>query len=172
MVAAMARRVVVAVVLALFLALAAAPAQGATAQGATAQTPWATVNVCDTKAHPNTIGIRALIPGAKRKRVRLFMRFRVQWKDRTDGLWHNLIDQGDSGFVGFGRSKKGLGREGGRLFPFKEPRKPLRLRGRVDFEWRIGKHVVKRDSELTEKGHRSGAGSDPKGYSAATCLLR
>lgn len=165
MVAAMAR---VTLVLALFLALAGA----ASAQAATAEKPWATVNVCDTKAHPNTIGIRALIPGAQRKQVRLFMRFRVQWKDRSDGLWHNLIDQGDSGFVGFGRSKKGLGREGGRLFPFKAPGKPLRLRGRVDFEWRIGERVVKRDVALTEKGHRSGAGSDPKGYSAATCLLK
>lgn len=155
-----------AAVFALFLVLAGS------AQAATAQKPWATVNVCDTKAHPNTVGIRALIPGAQREQVRLYMRFRVQWRDAADGLWHNLIDQGDSGFIAFGRSKNGLGREGGRLFPFKAPAKPLRLRGRVDFEWRIGQRVVKRDTALTAKGHRSGAGSDPKGYSAATCLLR
>ncbi len=158
-----------AVLVALLLAVLAAPAQAATAKH-----PWATVNVCDTDKHPDTIGIRALIPGSERKQVRLYMRFRVQWKDPTDGLWHNLIDQGDSGFVKFGRSKHGLGREGGRLFPFAAPKdgKVLRLRGRVDFQWRIGKRVVHRAHALTEKGHRSSAGSDPKGYSAATCLLR
>lgn len=133
---------------------------------------WATVNVCDTAKHPNAIGIRASMPGAKRKTVRLYMRFRVQWKDPTDGLWHNLIDQGDSGFISVGRPKDGARRQGGFLFPFEAPAKPLRLRGRVDFEWRIGKRVVRADRALTEKGHRSGAGSDPKGYSAATCLLR
>ena len=165
MVAAMTR---LAVICAVLLAVAAP------AGAATVKEPWATVNVCDTKAHPDTIGIRALIPGAKRKEVRLFMRFRVQWKDPADGLWHNLIDKGDSGFVAFGRSKKGLGREGGRLFPFDAPTggKSQLLRGRVDFQWRIGKRVVKRADALTEKGHHSTAGGDPKGYSAATCVLR
>jgi len=137
---------------------------------------WATVNVCDTAKHPNAIGIRASMPGAKRRTVRLYMRFRVQWKDPTDGLWHNLIDQGgDTGFVSVGRPKDGARRQSGYLFPgFDLPpgRKSVRLRGRVDFEWRIGKRVVRADRALTEKGHRSGAGSDPKGYSAATCLLR
>jgi hypothetical protein len=160
-----------ALVVALLALSALAPVS---AQAASAKQPWATVNVCDTKTHPDAIGIRALIPGAQRKTVRLFMRFRVQWKDPSDQMWHNLIDEGDSGYVAFGPSKDGLGREGGRLFPFDAPEagKTLRLRGRVDFEWRIDGQVVKRAMALTSKGHRSAAGSDPKGYSAADCVLK
>jgi hypothetical protein len=133
---------------------------------------WATVNVCDTAKHPNAIGVRASMPGAQRKSVALYMRFRVQWKDPTDGLWHNLIDEGDSGYISVGRPKGGARRQGGYLFRFQAPAKPLRLRGRVDFQWRIGKRVVRRDIALTAKGHRSGAGSDPKGHSAASCVLK
>jgi hypothetical protein len=133
---------------------------------------WATVNVCDTAKHPNAIGIRASMPGAQRTSVRLYMRFRIEWKDRSDGLWHNTIGFGDSGFVNIGRPKDGGRRQAGYVFPLQKPTKPLRLRGKVDFEWRIAKTVVRRERVRTAKGHRSGAGSDPKGYSAATCLLR
>jgi len=157
--------------LALALVAVLALPSAATADAATPDV-WATVNVCDTAKHPNAIGIRASMPGARRAKVRLYMRFRVQWKDATDGLWHNLIQEGDSGFIAVGRPKDGSRRQGGYLFPFEAPAHPLRLRGRVDFEWRIGKHVVKADHTLTAKGHRSGAGSDPLGYSAATCELR
>jgi len=133
---------------------------------------WATVNVCDTAKHPNAIGIRASMPGAKRRSVRLYMRFRVQWKDPTDGLWHNLIDQGDSGFISVGRPKGGARRQGGFLFPFEAPAKPLRLRGRVDFDRpsRVAglfSHPV--STFIDGFGRRR---PDPKGYSAATCLLR
>jgi hypothetical protein len=149
----------------------AALALPASAQAA-ARDVWATVNVCDTAKHPNAIGIRASMPGAKRATVRLYMRFRIEWKDRNDGLWHNTIGFGDSGFVNIGRPKDGGRRQAGYVFPLQKPAKPLRLRGKVDFEWRIGKKVVRRERVRTAKGHRSGAGSDPKGYSAATCLLR
>ena len=46
-------------------------------------TPWATVNVCDTAKQPDTIGIRASMPGTP-KGVRLSMRFRVQYKVDED----------------------------------------------------------------------------------------
>jgi hypothetical protein len=100
------------------------------------------------------------------------MRFRIEWKDPNDGLWHNTIGFGDSGYVDIGRPKDGGRRQAGYVFPLKKPARPLRLRGKGDFEWRIAKKVVRRERVRTAKGHRSGAGSDPKGYSAATCLLR
>jgi hypothetical protein len=154
--------------LALVLAALALPA---TSDAAVPEV-WATVNVCDTAKHPNAIGIRASMPGAQRTSVRLYMRFRIEWKDPNDGLWHNTIRFGDSGYVNIGRPKDGGRRQAGYVFPLQEPTKPLHLRGKVDFEWRIGKKVVRRERVRTAKGHRSGAGSDPKGYSAATCLLR
>ena len=114
--------------LALVLAALALPA---TSDAAVPEV-WATVNVCDTAKHPNAIGIRASMPGAQRKSVRLYMRFRIEWKDRNDGLWHNTIGFGDSGFVNIGRPKDGGRRQAGYVFPLKKPAKPLRLRGKVD----------------------------------------
>ena len=99
---------------------------GATTATAAAPDVWATVNVCDTAKHPNAIGVRASMPGARRQRVRLYMRFRVQWKDPADGLWHNLIDEGDSGYIAVGRPKHGARRQGGYQFRFQAPDKPLR----------------------------------------------
>lgn len=159
-------------VLPLALLAGAAPASTA-AQPASAQ-PWATVNVCDTAAHPNAIGVRASMPGARRPQVRVYARFRVQWHDPADGLWHNLLTGGDSGFLSVGRVKAGAARESGQVFRYQAPKAgaPLLLRGRVDVQWRIGRTVVRRADALTAKGHRSAAGSDPKGYSAATCTLK
>ena len=45
------------------------------------------------------------------------------------------------------------------------------LRGVVRFRWRRGDTLPRNDEAATEAGHRSSAGSDPQGYSAATCVL-
>jgi hypothetical protein len=157
------------------VALAIAPAAPAAhaAQGRVAQ-PWATVNVCDTAAHPNAVGVRASMPGAQRRRVRLHVRFRVQWHDRSDGLWHNLLSGGDSGFLALGRAPVGGARQTGQIFRYQPPAAggTQVLRGRVDFQWRIGRTVVRRATALTQGGHHVAAGSDPKGHSVATCTLR
>lgn len=160
------------IALALTLVATAGSADAAAKRAST--TPWATVNVCDTAAHPNAIGVRASIPGAQRKSVRAFVRFRIQWHDPTDGLWHNLLKGGDSQYIALGRIAPAAARQSGQVFRYKAPTAgtKLLLRGRVDVQWRIGKRVVHRATTLTAKGHKSAAGSDPKGYSAATCTLR
>jgi hypothetical protein len=134
--------------------------------------PWATVNVCDTAKHPYAIGVRASMPGTDHARERMFMRFRVQWRDPADGLWHNLLEGGDSGFVSVG-SARFRARQAGLIFRYEAPAAGARqwLRGVVRFEWRRGGRVIKAASRHTTGGHRSAAGSDPKGYSAATCVL-
>lgn len=164
----MARMLVAVVALALVLAPDASAARTPT------KTPlWATVNVCDTARHPDAIGIRASMPGLPRKRARLYMRFRVQWRDPADGLWHNILgDGGDSGFVKIGRGR--ATRQAGQIFRYQSPGqgKSLRLRGVVDFRWKLGPKVVRHSRRITERGHRSTAGADPKRYSAAVCVLR
>src|SRR6188472_2064192 len=94
---------------AIVLLMGAVPA-GAAARQADALTHskrlWATVNVCDTVGHPDSIGIRGSMPGSGDKAELMFMRFQVQVFDETDAHWHNLAGA-DSGFVdvGSGRSK-------------------------------------------------------------------
>lgn len=133
--------------------------------------PWATVNVCDTAAHPDAIGIRARMPALGRARERLAVRFRVQWRD-PDGAWQVIGAGGDSGWVRLGRAR-GRAHETGRLFRFEAPPagQTQVLRGHVAFAWTVRGRVVRTRTAITEKGHRSSAGSDPKGYSAASCEL-
>jgi hypothetical protein len=129
--------------------------------------PWATVNVCDTAKQPDTVGIRASMPGSPRG-VRLSMRFRVQYKVDED-TWAD-VDGADSGWRLVGTAK-GSPVESGWSFSFTRPSKPVTLRGVVRFRWRKGDALPRSAEVATEGGHRSAAGSDPSGYSAATCAL-
>jgi len=92
---------------AIALLMAAAPA-GAAARQADAITHskrlWATVNVCDTVGHPDSIGIRGSMPGSGDKAEVMYMRFQVQVFDQDDAHWHNLAGA-DSGFVELGSGR-------------------------------------------------------------------
>lgn len=156
-------------------ALAAPPSAGArTGAGPTVLSSrhlWATVNVCDGPRHPNTMGLRGSMPGSGNRRERMFMRFQAQYLAAADGRWHNVARGGDSGFRYVGRAVF-KARQAGWLFVFPAPAgSPLRLRGAVTFEWRVGRRVVRRARMATSAGHRSAAGSDPAGYSADTCVI-
>ena len=128
---------------------------------------WATVNVCDTARQPDAIGIRASMP-ATPKGARLSMRFRVQYRD-GEGEWQDVEDA-DSGWRVVGVAKS-VPVESGWSFNFAHPSKPVTLRGVVRFRWRRGESLPRQAEVATEAGHRSSAGADPAGYSAATCAL-
>lgn len=156
--------------LALTAALALAPAAGGA--GVKSRHLWATVNVCDTIAHPDTIGVRASMPGSPDPKEQMFMRFRVQYFRSSDQLWHNIATGGDSGFIPVGPAKY-KARQAGRLFVFAPPAGgSFQLRGKVTFQWRNkGGKVVRSAALPTSAGHRSTAGSDPDGYSSDTCVI-
>lgn len=151
-----------------FFVLLAAPAQG---QFLDSRFLWATINVCDTLKQPDTIGIRASMPGSGKKGETMWMRFRVQYFSAADDMWHNLSKRGDSGFDKVGSAKL-QHRESGVVFRFAPSAAgSYQLRGKVYFQWRRGRKVVRRTAVLTTAGHRSAAGSDPPGYSSDTCVL-
>lgn len=155
------------------LAAAAAPLPAAAEQRAAGASRhlWATVNVCDTERWPDTIGIRGSMPGSKDGRETLWMRFQVQFLAAEDGRWHDVPEGGDSGFVYVGPAGV-KARQAGRSFRI-SPKKgqQVLLRGKVSFEWRVKRAVVRRASARTRRGHRSSAGSDPPGYTASTCTI-
>lgn len=154
----------------IFSALLAAGA-AAPAQAATTDRLWATVNVCDTAKNPDTIGLRASMPGTGSAKVKMYMRFRVEYFVARDQEWKPVRKGGDSGWVSVG-SGKFVARESGRSFEFSPAAGNILLRGRVSYEWRRGKKVIRRAVRRTETGHESSAGADPKGYSAAECLIQ
>jgi len=159
-------------IITLFMALVAAMTAAQTAR-ATDDTRdvWATVNVCDTVSAPNTIGIRASMPGSRTGAEVRWMRFVVEYHSEADNRWRRVAAAGDSGFlrVGRGRRPSQFGRSL-RIEP--SAGGPVLLRGRVFFQWRTeGGDVLQHASARTRKGHRSNAGADPPGYSAATCTI-
>ncbi len=131
---------------------------------------WATVNVCDTQRNPDTLGIRASMPGSGRRGETMWMRFRVQYYSPSGGMWHNFtVDGTDSGYIKVGRHASYKARQGGYLFPFSpEAGERYLLRGSVEFQWRRRRKVMRNARELTT-AHRKPTVADPEGYSAATC---
>ncbi len=132
---------------------------------------WATVNVCSPKDQPNTIGIRGSMPGDGHASDALYMRVTVQYEDPASKQWKAVGHEGDSGFIKVGSA--GVARQGGKSFQFEQPAgKPAYLlRGDVVFQWRHGATVLETTSLATTASHKSLAGADPAGYSAATCKL-
>jgi hypothetical protein len=161
-------------VLAALLGLAAAPAVVPATSGAKplrSRHLWATVNVCDTIRHPDTIGVRASMPGSPHPREQMYMRFRVQYFRGSDQLWHNITKGGDSGYIRVGPARI-KARQAGRLFVFAPPAGgSFQLRGRVTFQWRRGHRVIRSAGLVTTAGHKSTAGADPAGYSSDTCVI-
>jgi hypothetical protein len=159
---------------AIALLMAAAPACAAARQADPIlhdKRLWATINVCDTVGHPDSIGIRGSMPGDGDKTEVMFMRFGVQLFDTADARWRNL-DGADSGFVEVGSARKA--RQSGNTFTITPPRPgsaPYLLRGVVSFEWREAGKVVRHTRRSTAAAHPNTAGSDPVGFTSATCTI-
>jgi hypothetical protein len=162
-------RAMLAILLAAVL-LAALPAPGRSAGPTPDVAVWATVNVCDTTAHPNQIGIRGSMPGLAR-RTRMYMRFRVQFRT-LDNKWRTVETGADSRWYRVASGRRGE-HDAGWTFEFKPPAAGGAhvLRGLVSFEWRRVGRVVRRERRFTEAGHPETAGADPPEYSAATCEI-
>jgi hypothetical protein len=129
------------------------------------------VNVCDTREHPNEIGVRGSMPGFKRKTTRMSMRFRVQYRD--DGRWRFILsDDTDSGRQPVAVARGGE-HDAGYSFVFEPPASggAYELRGVVDFTWKRGHKTVRHDRRVTEDGHPGTVGADPDDFSADTCAI-
>lgn len=157
-------------------ALAAVPASGAPSRAhaarglLTSKELWATIDVCSPSDQPDTVGVRGSMPGEARVNERMYMSFRLQYLNRSTNQWSEL-PLGSAPYVSVGSAASV--RQGGRSFQLVPAAgKPaVQLRGLVAFQWRRGTHVIASTTRLTTAGHRSVAGADPAGYSAATCQV-
>lgn len=166
------RRVIVLLSLLASLAAAIAPAQARTPRPLE-KSPllWATINICDTADHPDTVGIRGSMPGTGDRRERMWMRIQLQYLSAKDGAWHNLGPAGDSGWRNVGSAKYKV-RQAGQNFTVTPPQNgKFTLRGAVTFEWRRGDLVVHRARKRTTANHAKTANADPPGFSEAACAV-
>jgi hypothetical protein len=152
--------------LALGSALAATPAP---VPAAHSPLLWATIDICNTKAHPDTIGIRGSMPGTGDAGESMFMQFRVEYL--RSGVWTNIGARATSPFEPLGSAASGV-RQAGVDFTISVGTQPhYLLRGVVTFQWRRGGVVVATTLRSTSAGHSVGAGADPRGYSASVCSI-
>jgi len=164
--------------LAFFAALAALPAGHA---HAATDTLWATINVCDTAAAPNSMGVRASMPG-NGTGERMYMRFTAWWYSRNVADWFPVRGKGRSPWIYVGRARQ-RAHQGGWTFSFGQPTgDEFVVRGKVQFKWRKrvrrkrGKgyrwKVVERRHATTRSGIGNVGGGDPPGRSDGLCVIR
>lgn len=166
---------------ALALALPAAAASAAPAPGPKAESTlmrallrsrelWATIDVCDPPDQRDYVGVRGSMPGDKHGKDKMYMAFRLQYMDTATKKWVDLASAKPA-YVYVGPA--GSVRQGGRSFQL-VPRagKPaVSMRGVVSYQWRRGGRILQAVSRPTTAGHKSLAGADPAGFSAASCLI-
>jgi hypothetical protein len=144
---------------------------------------WATVNICDTKASPNALGVRASVPGNGSGR-RVYARFTAQWWSGAKQAWLTVGGRGRTGWVYIG-SQDWDPSQGGWTFHFSQPPAGTAyvVRGIVELSWpeqaqasrrkrkRAHWSQVERRVLLTESGKTGVERADPVGASKAMCLI-
>jgi hypothetical protein len=176
---------------------AQAVASGVPSTAATPGPPavWATVNICDTQATPNSMGVRASMPGNQSSQ-RMFMRFSAEYWSRARQSWTPVAGDGRSQWVYAGRARLGR-RQAGWTFAFGAPPAGVTytMRAHVEFEWRARQprrgardgselksldlrqsrasrlKVVRSVTQTTVTGISAVRGGDPAGTSKAMCLI-
>ena len=129
---------------------------------------WATIDLCNPPDQPHYVGVRGSMPGDGRATDTMYMRFRLQYASATTGQWTDIAKGPAPPFVAVGSAK--TTRQLGRSFQVR-PQQTLTLRGVVSFQWREDGRVQASASRVTTAGRESLKGSDPAGFSAATCRI-
>ena len=156
------------------------------ARAARAPALWATVNICDTAANPDSMGIRASMPGNGADQ-RMWMRFSAEYWSRSRQAWTAVGGSGVSPWVQAG-SAQSARRQAGWTFSFAPPPEGVTftMRAHVEFEWRAragagatgsarrgrtAGRVIRSAIRATETGIPGVDGGDPAGTSKAACLI-
>ena len=126
---------------------------------------WATVNICNTRRYPKVIGIRGQMPSLGFPAT-LTMTIGVDYQP-TPKIGFKPDPQAKE-TISLGRSASRL-QQGGVRFRFGPHSGPLR--GRVTFEWSLGRRVIGSTQRLTTRGHHDADFGDPHRFSAAQCTI-
>ena len=150
-------------------AAASAAAPSAPLPDLRAHALWATIDACNPRARPGTLGIRGSMPGTGDPRERMFMQFRVEYLRAR--VWTNIARGGHSAFIAIGGAGAAARQAGVDVTIAPHPGRHYLLRGVVTFEWRLHGRVLARTLRSSTAGHDAGAGADPPGYSASVCSI-
>jgi len=132
---------------------------------------WATIDVCNTAAHPDTVGIRGSMPGTGDKHESMYMAFIVEYQSKS-GVWQHFKSGGESGYTFAGNARAATSQAGQNFQLHPNFSSTEMLRGVVIYQWRLNGQVVTDTVRATSAGHTPAAGADPPGFSAALCQIQ
>jgi hypothetical protein len=132
-----------------------------------AKTLWATVNICDSRRDPNTLGIRGEMPSLGFP-AWLSMRIQVNYYSRSKKKFIPVPGTATVKTIRLGRSRLGL-QQGGAVFVFK-PHAGL-LDASVEFFWRRSGRLLGSTTQPTAGGHHGADFGSPPRFSAAQCRI-
>jgi hypothetical protein len=134
---------------------------------------WATVNICNTRRHPDVVGFRVQMPGLGFA-ANLYADVQVEyWSAATRHFRPVPNGSGSLGsVVRLGRATTGT-HQSGVTFVIKRPPSGVHFafRGVATFRWKRGNKVLGSTTRNTGHGYPHVDFGDPAGYSAGTCTI-
>ncbi len=134
---------------------------------------WATVNICNTRRHPDVVGFRVQMPGLGFA-ANLYADVRVEYWSAAAKHFRPVPN--GSGSLGsvlwLGRATTGT-HQSGVTFVIKRPPAGVHFvfRGVATFRWKRGNKVLGSTTRNTGHGYQHVDFGDPAGYSAGTCTI-
>jgi hypothetical protein len=125
---------------------------------------WATINVCSSPKHPNTIGVRGQMP-ALGFPATLQMVVRLGYYSLQTATFTPV--PGPATTLEVGTATVGFHQDGV-TFTIKPP---ATLDATVQFIWRSGRKVLGSTTRSTVNSRQGVQQSDPPGYSSAVCRI-
>jgi hypothetical protein len=126
---------------------------------------WSTVNICNTKHHRDTIGIRGQMPSLSFPSA-LYMKVQVDYWNYAAKKF--APDPGVDQTVALGDPANQIV-QGGAMFKFKPP---ALLSGTITFEWKLHGKLIGSKRLATASGHKNAKFGDPPGYSSNKCTIK
>jgi hypothetical protein len=127
---------------------------------------WATINICDTRRHPRTIGIRGQVP-ALGFPAAISIKIGVEFWSKTSMRF--TPDPDATKLIRLTPVSKGVHQRG---VMFRFARHAGRMRGTATFAWRRNGKLVGSVQRVTTARHRDADFGDPAGFSAGICTIK
>lgn len=128
---------------------------------------WATVNICDTRRYPHTLGVRGQMPSLGFASW-MTMLIHVDYYSKTKQRFVPVT--GAAMRLRLGRLSSGLQQDGATFGPFK--RHAGLLDATVQFVWRRSGQLLGEVTRPTTAGHPDADFGSPPRYSAMQCRIR
>jgi hypothetical protein len=129
---------------------------------------WATVNICDSRAYRNDLGVRGQMPSLGFS-ARLYMVVQVNYWSQAKHRFVPIQSNLATTQLSLGSSDTGLQQDGA-IFPFSPH--TGRLNATVTFMWTRGGKVIGQTVRRTTAGHTDADHGSPAHYSAAQCRIQ